>query len=360
MAEKFEQATVRKHLLGVVVDHFMKGKITCPHTHQLGCELVALVASYREEDRRLFPEVYLLADEANDLLAVLAPGAQPLCLGSTEIDPSANAELEARKLARTALKNCAALAIDGWVVYIQKKRNSFNYGLFRPATHSYSMGADASLAGSGLPAAIIRNCAENTVEVVDSVGTRLEVSLTVSSPSTVPLSNQIAIFAETACQDVSADCREHATVYLSRILTEFLRSSHGALLAVSPHDKPLESQKFSDGVIFVKPVCLVDCLIAAIKGHGGDSDSQLRSHESLLRGMIMSDGVTIFGTDGSIKGFRVFVQTTSAKSGDSTGKVTGGARSRAFGVLKSYLRDPLRAVLFRSQDGRTEVVTDHD
>jgi hypothetical protein len=76
MADTFEQTTLRVPLLDLVVDHLMKGKITCPHTHQVGCELVALLSAYREEDRRLFPEVYLLAPDEGDLLPVLAPGSR--------------------------------------------------------------------------------------------------------------------------------------------------------------------------------------------------------------------------------------------------------------------------------------------
>src|SRR5271170_4077254 len=47
MADSFEQTTIRGTLLSVVVDHLMKGKITCSHTHQVGCELVALLSAYR-------------------------------------------------------------------------------------------------------------------------------------------------------------------------------------------------------------------------------------------------------------------------------------------------------------------------
>src|SRR5438132_6475675 len=139
MADTFEQTTIRVPLLGVVVDHLMKGQITCPHTHQLGCELVALLSAYREEDRRLFPEVYLLAGDEGDLLPVLAPGVTPLQIGEAGIEN--DAEAGARKAARAALKDCASLAIEGWAVYIRREGNGFKYGLFRPAAQSYSVGA---------------------------------------------------------------------------------------------------------------------------------------------------------------------------------------------------------------------------
>lgn len=150
MPDTFEQTTIRSHLLGVVVDHLMKGQITCPHTHQVGCELVALLSSYREEDRRLYPEVYLLASTDSDLLPIIAPGVAALPIGKVAI--AADAETGARSTARVALKSCASLAIDGWAIYLQRVTNGFAYGLFRPSAQSYSLGSAATLVGSGLRA----------------------------------------------------------------------------------------------------------------------------------------------------------------------------------------------------------------
>lgn len=328
----------------------MKGHIECPHTHQLGCELVALLSAYRDEDRRLFPEVYLLAHK--DLLPAIAPGGAPLPIGETLIDK--DAEAGARKAARMALKNCSPLAIDGWAIYVQRKETSFAYGLFRPAAQPYSIGAAVTLANSELPAAILRNSAENTVEIVNSAGARLEISLTTATPSTRAMSGQIGEFAAAACLDVTPEQREPASGYLARVLIEFLRTSHGALLVVAPAGQALDPTKFSDGVIFPEPVPFVSLMLTAVGEQSASATSLLRSHESLLRGMIMSDGITVLGTDGSIKAFRVFVHATSGTH-HSSAMLDGGARTRAFRSLCGYLGAPLKACLFRSQDGRTEV-----
>jgi hypothetical protein len=332
----------------------MKGQISCPHTHQLGCELVALLSAYREEERRLFPEVYLFGSSEADLLTVLAPGAKRLPIGQAELEEEP--EVGARKVARTALKNCASLAIDGWSIYIQREGRGFKYGLFRPAVKAYSVGAAAALVKSKLPAAILRQSAENTVEIVNSVGTRLELSLTTVTPSNRAMSDQIVEFATVACLDVPTEHRELGAQYLTGLLTDFLRASHGALLAVAPADSVLSPEKFPDGVVFSEPIPLVQLMLTAMTERSAEADAQLRSHESLLRGMIMSDGITILGTDGGIRGFRVFVGPGADTKGDRKGAPSGGARTRAFESLKESLGSSLKAVLFRSQDGRTEVV----
>lgn len=351
MPDSFEQTTIRGPLLSVVIDHLTKGKVLCPHTYQVGCELVGLLAAYREEERRLYPEVFLIGPEDQDLLRVIAPGATPLEIGQNPVE--ADVEASARKTARLALKSCASLAIDGWRVFIRRDGERFRYGLFRPAVESYSVGPEAELVNSGLPFVILRNSAENTVEIVNTVGTRLEISLTTATPSKRSMSEQVLEFSQVACSDLPDDQQEQGAGYLTRVLTDILRSSHGALMAVAPHQKALPAKQFSDGVVLAEPIPVVGAMLAASESGSANAAALLRSHESLLRGMIMTDGVTVLGTDGSIKAFRVFVQA-ARKSGGGNSPV-GGARSRAFEVLRGYLGRSLKAALFRSQDGRTEV-----
>jgi hypothetical protein len=352
MADAFEQRTIRESLLGMVVTHLGKGNVTCGVTHQIGCELVALLSAYREEDRRLFPEVYLLGPYEDDLLPALAPGTSILQLGEEPLnsDPQATA----RKAAIACLKVCAALAIEGWCVYLRRESERCAYGLFRPAAETYAAGAEATLSASGLPAALLRNSAENTVEIINSAGERLEISLTTATPSAGATSGQIVAFARVACSEVPEAGRERAMAYLGRLLTDHLRTSHGALLGVVPFLKKVDRGKFSDGVILAEPIPLVATMLTAAAERSTSAARLLRSQESLLRGMIASDGVTILGTDGSIKAFRVFVHPPHRRAGH--GHVAGGARIRAFEVLRGYVPKVLSGALFRSQDGRTEVV----
>jgi hypothetical protein len=176
MAEIFKQKTIREPLLGMVVDHM--GQINCSLTHKVGCELVALLSAYREEDQRLFPQVYLFGPSRSDLLRVLTPGTQILEIGKVK----GGKEIP-RRAANTALKTCASLAIDGWCVYIRRLGTGFDFGLFRPTAETYSVGSEVALASSGIPAALLRRSAENTVEIINSVGGRLKISHTMAPPS---------------------------------------------------------------------------------------------------------------------------------------------------------------------------------
>lgn len=353
MTNTFEQKTIRDPLLGMVVDHLSKGQIQCGLTHQVGCELVALLAAYREEDRRLFPQVYLLGPSKINLLQVIAPGEMVLKIGEAEDGLSTP-----RLVASTALKTCASLAIDGWCVFIRRLNleQKFDFGLFRTTTEAYSDGPESHLKTLQLPTAIFRQCAENTVEIVNGVGGNLEISLTTATPSNQAASKQVLDFSRAACADVVESSKNQASDYLGRILTEFLRESHGALLAVASCKKPLDPEVFSDGVILQEPVLLIETMLKAMRAKTAAGVLALRSQESLLHGMINSDGVTILGTDGSIRAFRVFVHRPRGLSEAQRKMAPDGARSRAFEVLRSLVGETLQAALFRSQDGRTEVM----
>jgi hypothetical protein len=351
---KFEQKTIRDSLLGMVADHMLQGKIVCGITHQVGCEFVASLAAYREEGLRLYPEVYLLGPSSDDLLNLLSPGSPQIRLGAVPIEGSTTAV--SRATAATSLKTCASLAIDGWAIFVRRETSSFEYGLFRPAAAPYSASAEETLTASDVPAVLFRNCAEHTVEIINSVGERLEISLTTATPSISSASGQIVTFSRVVCADLEEVAREQVVGYVSRILTESLRSSHGALLAVAPVGEVQLPEAFSDGVILAQPIPLARAALSAIRDQSGGAVSLLRSYEALLRGMIASDGVTILSTDGSIRAFRVFLHSPANRPTPQPAQTAGGARTRAFELLRGYVGSPLRAALFRSEDGRMEVV----
>jgi hypothetical protein len=68
--------------------------------------------------------------------------------------------------------------------------------------------------------------------------------------------------------------------------------------------------------------------------------------------MIASDGVVVFGTNGTLLGYRIFLKPTEEEKKDLPDK--GGGRRRTYALMQRRLGAMLRAVLFRSQDGNTE------
>jgi len=80
--------------------------------------------------------------------------------------------------------------------------------------------------------------------------------------------------------------------------------------------------------------------------------ARLQADEALLKGMLHSDGVVVFGRNGSVLGYRVFLKP----EGDEASKLPakGGGRRRAYELVKLRMPQMFKAVLIRSQDGETE------
>jgi hypothetical protein len=67
--------------------------------------------------------------------------------------------------------------------------------------------------------------------------------------------------------------------------------------------------------------------------------------------MIDSDGVVVFGSDGSVLGYHVFLQPNDEEKLNVP--EFGGGRRRTFGLMRIRLNAVFSAVFFRSQDGET-------
>ena len=96
---------------------------------------------------------------------------------------------------------------------------------------------------------------------------------------------------------------------------------------------------------------LLDLHRNAKASNSTDGLADLQAAESLLRGMINSDGIVLFGTDGTVLAYHVFVKPKD----DEAMKLPdiGGGRRRTFELMKLRLPSIFKAVFFRSQDGAT-------
>ena len=87
---------------------------------------------------------------------------------------------------------------------------------------------------------------------------------------------------------------------------------------------------------------------------------QLVAWNQLLRRMANMDGITVLDSCGAIIGYNCFVKDSTAGSHES-GTITGGARRRAFDVLRSQIGKQISGVIYKSQDGVVELgISSHD
>ena len=99
----------------------------------LGEVLVAL-SKYREEGQALYPSVFLCED-LEGMLAALG-GREHLSVGRGPFEPVTM---------RKALKQCAPLGGNDWSIYLVRRRDRLEYGLFRTDAFILSRTAMATL-----------------------------------------------------------------------------------------------------------------------------------------------------------------------------------------------------------------------
>jgi len=332
--------SIRESLQGALQDFVRKCGFENVHLEEMIRELVGLLASYREEDLALFPEVFMFSSPNG--LTALAPGSTQVTLGSAAL---------AADSASAIVRKCAPLAASGWAVFLVKEQDSVRFGVFRAARHALALSAEESMLGLGRdePVMVIRNRGHLTVELRSTTGDRFTAALTTTSATASNLETHIDAFVAGATGALveGQDFRS----YLRRLLTDALQRCHGALLAVVPAQSATADTSLQDGIWPSPKISLAELRSAALKSGTTDALADLMAAEVLVRGMINSDGIVLFGEDGSIVAFRVFLKPkdTEAMALPST----GGGRRRTYELMKLRLGTTFKAVFFRSQDGET-------
>jgi hypothetical protein len=298
-----------------------------------------MLASYREEDIPLFPEVFVFASPEG--LKALAPSSQQTTVGTLRL---------AAESSEAILKNCAPLAKGGWSIFVVKENEAFRYGLFRSMLHSLSTAAEESMGdlGKDVPVILIRNRGHFVVDLRTTTSKRFTVTLTTTLAEPSPLDKHVEAFSKAACSGLKDPSVFQS--YLRRLITNILQDCHGTLLAViKPPGKGKPHVSLKDGVWPTPVLALSDLHARAQSTRTSEALADLIAAETLLRGMVNSDGVVVFGSDGTVQAYHVFLKPSS----DERGKLSedGGGRRRTYELMRQRLKSRFKAVLIRSQDG---------
>lgn len=296
-------------------------------------ELVVLLAKYKEEGVSLYPEVYLTSD-ISQLIAML-PDAQRLPLGSTSRDTDG---------IKRAIKKSAPLAISGWLIYLEDNGDNLNFGLMKGASNPISVLVDRVLLDENNPTQVTKifQVADDCVEIISSSGDRHVIFLNHRKDDSPPPLASLDRLIKSVTMGVAADLVEPIQSYLTRILYNALRISHGTLIAVTDKRSPPKAL-FNDGLKLDEPIDFPE-MIRKLK-RSEINPERLISAAALLEGMLNSDGIIIFDKNARLLGFNYFVRSKNVAN------EVGGARRRAFATLSSYLGKGLVGAFIQSQDG---------
>ncbi len=316
-------------------------------TAELLVEVIVGMSSFQEEGFSYAPLVFVTTDLPELLRTV--QGSDPIFVG---------AGVGGRESALAALKSCAPLG-EGrrWAVFLLVTSTGVEFGLFRPEGSpllptSFELLRRARR--SGVPVVGLARLRASVVEVRSSVGVGHFFDLSGSSEQTGNPGRVVQEFIGAVTRSVPEALRPQLEAFYYRIGVELLTGDHGTLCAVLA---PGTTQPafLSDGIWFKEPVDIRTWIHRDETGATSEGARALIAHAQLIRRMMVMDGITVFGPDGTVRAYRCFIREPHAKIAPAY--VLGGARRRAFDLLRSQLGSSLIGALYRSQDGAAECET---
>ena len=330
--------TFRSELIGKLHDFSQECGIPLLANTSILVELVALVAKCKEEGVNLQPRVYVTNDI--DLCNQLIGNAEKVRIGH---------DVHGVQGVQLTIKKCAPLAIGAWSIYIHDSNGHIDYGLFRGSSNVTAIPVDDMLFASdndGLNIRVVK-IHQITAECVQVKSGNDDIHYIHfnhekgNSPS--PLEHFDSLITK-ICSGLEE--KERVRNFLSNLLMDGLRKSHGCLIAVTSMKKV--PSFLSDGVFLDVPMDFSSLIDEATRNP--ESFEYLISKSDLVKGMLNSDGIMLFDTNARLLGYNCFVNISAEAS-----KVLGGARRRAYSALRDAVgKKGIVAAFMQSQDGWTE------
>ncbi len=329
--------TLREFLLGALVDFADTSGFTDLASATNLASLIVSLAHYQEEGHSLLPEVFLC--RSIDAVAKTLPGAEKVEIGVRSAGALAIEE---------GLKRCAPLAREGWCIYFEKPSSEIRFGLFRGSLNPLAISVERTLFAdvmTGLQIVRLHRFANGCVALSNQNGENHHLMLSEKAgPKAAEPTDSFKRIVSAVCKKVSLNHQDSVSTCLERILRLGLIDSHGALIAVTTSDKV--PRFLQDGITLSPAIDLSACVKSRLAKTDPD-DFRIEGVTSLVRGMLTSDGITVFSPTAKLLSYNCFIHASQSKER----QIVGGARSRAFSALKDKLGRGLSAVFSQSQDG---------
>ena len=300
-----EERSLRSHVLDLIGSFLYQEKFpSYPYLREGILDLIDSTSSYREEGEELYPEIFI----TNKIASVLE--TLPFCK-NVEIDrqPATVKEFS------NALKLCAPLSRNGWVIYINVEENHISYGVvsseiseLSPTFRTQAVG-ELSQNGDEYSIAYLQNVGNKTVLLKGSEATAL-ICLTLNSKGSAH-GHELTKLCSSLTQDVEPQYKDISHSYFEKLIGNALIVGHGNLIGVvKDHEENIATLKsrHNDGIYLSKPIDMYELLAASEEEKTREACTSNRLFSSLLESMLNHDGMTVMSTSGKVLGYHVFVK----------------------------------------------------
>lgn len=346
-----EKRSLRSHVLDLIGSFLYEEKFpNSLHLQEGILNLIDATSSYQEEGEELYPEIFI----TNDIEAVLR--TLPFCK-RVEIATKTESVLEFSK----ALKLCAPLSKDGWVIYISVNNGDMKYGLvsaeiseLSPTFRKQSVG-ELSENGGEYAIAYLEYAGNKSVLLRGSEKSAL-ICLGLSEPDTL-IGEALKTVCKATTKNIEYPYKEACVSYFEKLIGNALIKGHGNLIGVVEDEfENIEvlMKSHPDGIYLSEPIDICEFVRQSEEQKTREASTSNRLHSSLCQSMLNHDGVTVFTSKGRLLGYHIFVKP----KGSENEEINGGARSRAFEILK--LSDVFSCCFYKSQDGNEKIWSKED
>lgn len=311
-------------------------------TSQIICDgmvtVVNMISDYHEEGKSLNPDILLIH---NDSFFKILPYQYHIALQTEEIHD---------KSFSMAVKMCAPLAENGWIMYLLLiDENHFQYGIVNVSLTQMSVSLFNQVIETPQELAIcayIRKIGNKVVEL-NSISNHCVISLSLNNYD-VKMEDEIQKLTDIILEDVepSYPIRNETATYIKDMFIDALNHGHGNLIAVSDNIELLQKDGHLKGGIYLPDeIDFTSLLVDNHKQRTDQTATTLNAFTQLTISMLNFDGITLFNTKGCVVGYHFIVDNKL----EAEKSIVGGSRTRAFEALTQT--NGISACLMKSQDG---------
>lgn len=337
MAKEQKKSSMRESTLSNIGSFlYDEGFKPCQITKAGILELVNLISDYYEEGVHLYPEVVI----TNDFNIFRTIPNRHFVIKETGLDIGGF---------KNAIKLCAPLATNGWIIFIEVKDDKIRFGLIstemtETSLSLYKQAIENNINEDHDTLAYVRNLGQKVVELV-GLKSRLVISLTLDDEKNI-LNNEISKLAQVISSGCIEDYKNKIEAFFEKVLNEAIKTGHGNLVGIVDDNEDTISklkEVLKDGIYLRESIDIGNYVKMAEEEKTNETSVALKAFASILISMLNHDGITIISNKAKVLGYHLFVKNNAEEQ-----ELIGGARTRAFEAMKKL---NLNACFYRSQDG---------
>ncbi|WP_242929052.1 hypothetical protein [Pontibacter vulgaris] len=329
------------------IDDFLNGAGFKPDniTQQGVLEIINLISDYHEEGNVLFPEVLITNN-----------------LNSFETIPIRELIISERELAlnefRNAIKLCAPLAINSWIIFIEIKDARIKFGIISaeiseasPLMYSQTFN---ELKVANIKTAIIylRSIGQKKVEV-SGLKERLIISLPFNDINSLKL-NETSQLSQCIASRCDKKLKPIIATFFEKYIDEALKTGHGNLIGIiEDSNKVIQNLKVkiksNGGIYLIHPIDFQMLIAESTSKRSKEAAINLKAYTSVLISMLNYDGITIISNKARIIGYHILIESFILENDD----LSGGSRMKAFISMQNS--GLFKFCLYKSQDGGIKI-----